>query len=177
MIADPHRRLPNGRTLPELAPDDDALEEFVGHVRACGLLWSELARSHSVEAVLWAWAVLGAQRCRHWWLAPGWPEVVEEFMRCRDRPDRWDHPVIAAVGRVPRPLDLADDDELRRQLAAGPDLLSPEHAAYCMQAGLKAAVRRHARALDRAEWMRLAEALEPTSQHRQPQRSYGQGQS
>jgi hypothetical protein len=40
MIADLHRRLPNGLTLPELAPDNDVVDEFVEHVQACGLLWS-----------------------------------------------------------------------------------------------------------------------------------------
>lgn len=173
MIADLHRRLPNGLTLPELAPDNDALDEFVEHVQACGLLWSELARSHSVETVLWALAVLGAQRCRHWWLAPGWSEVVEEFMRCRERPERWHHPVIATASRVPRLVDLADDDELRRRLEAGPDLLSAEHAAYCMQAGLKAALRTHPRVLNRVEWVCLAEVLEPTPRHRLRSRTDG----
>lgn len=40
MIADLHRPLPNGLTLPELAPDNDVVDEFVDHVQACGLLWS-----------------------------------------------------------------------------------------------------------------------------------------
>jgi hypothetical protein len=42
MIADLHRRLPNGLTLPELAPDNDVVDKFVPHAQACGLLWSVL---------------------------------------------------------------------------------------------------------------------------------------
>lgn len=178
VISDPHRLLPDGRSLAELAPDQGELDLFVEHVRACGRGWTGLARFHSVEAVVLALAVLGVQRCRHWWLAPGWPEVVEEFMRCLKCPDRWYHPVItAAAAGVARPVELADDDELRRRLEAGPDLLSAEHAAYCVQAGLNAAFRIHVGALDRSEWTRLAEVLEPTVRHRQLRRSCGSGRS
>ncbi len=97
------------------------------------------------------------------------------IMLCLRCPTRWYDPVIsAAVTGVSRPVDLAEDDELRRQLEAGPDLLSAEHAAYCMQAGIQAVVRPNARALDRAEWTWLAELLEPDPRRRPPG---GQGQS
>jgi hypothetical protein len=70
-------------------------------------------------------------------------------------------------------VDLADDDELRRRLEAGPDLLSAEHAAYCMQAGLKAALRTHPRVRNRVEWVCLAEVLEPAPRHRLRSRTDG----
>lgn len=137
--------------------------------------WTELVQSYNVEVVV-ALVVVGAQRCRHWWLAPGWPEVVEEVMRSLECPDRWYHSVIIAKPGVPRPLDLADNDDLR-QLEAGPDLLSAEHAAYCILAGLKAVLRTHVCVLAGGEWTQLAELLESTVGHHQPRRARGHGWS
>ena len=81
-------------------------------------------------------------------LAPGWPEVVEEVMRCLE--------------------DL-------RQCEAGPDPLSAEHAVYGMLAGLKAVFRTHVCVLARGEGTWLAGLLESTVRDRQLWRTRGRG--
>ncbi|HEY2762949.1 MAG TPA: hypothetical protein VGJ13_02895 [Pseudonocardiaceae bacterium] len=173
VIADPDRRVPDGRRLADLAPDSIAVDLFFAHVEACEKRWVDLARFYGFAAVVLALAVLGARRCRYWWTAPGWPGMVDEFVRRLEDPARWDDPtMIAAVRRVPRPPDLADQEDLRRLLKAGPDLLSAAQAAYCLRTGLLAVPRTWVCPIGRGEFARLTRVLEPTTRpHRRSRRA------
>lgn len=129
------RRMPDGRTIAELAPDAVQLAAFERHVWTLCTGWSRVGAEYGAQQIMALLAVYAGRYCWRWWLAPGWPDVVGEFVRRLDEPARWRDPEI--VGQVTRVgvLDI-DGGELRDLLLAGPDRLTPTTAAQCLRAGL-----------------------------------------
>jgi len=132
MLSAPVRRLPDGRTLEELAPAREDLMAFVGHVQEHARWWADRAARHGLHEVLLVLACHAALWCRRWWLAPDWPYLIGEFGRRVSDPG---HRAAYAQDAGPPP-DVASGSELRDLLAAGPDRLTAQLASYCLRAGL-----------------------------------------
>lgn len=162
VIADPQRRLPDGRTLVELAPSPAHFGVFAAHVRECARWWTVLAAEHGLEPVLWMLACTGGARCQRWWSTPWWPARVEEFVRRLRDPARWDDPLIMAhLNELSAPRDAADHDELRRRLLAGPDRLSAAGAEYCLLTGLGDGALAARPLIDRRAYSDIMSVLDP----------------
>jgi hypothetical protein len=129
--------LPDGRVLRDLAPGQAGLDAFADYVDAVTCQWVAAAEVLGGGTVLMMVAVLGAARCRRWWLGLDWPGLVAEFIVRVKEPGRWRDPaMIAHLRRLDQPAQGADPDRLRRLLLAGPDRLDADTARYCLQAGL-----------------------------------------
>jgi hypothetical protein len=139
VLADPCRRLPDGRRVVDVAPSRSEWEAYRGHVTACCTRWDALAASFGVAAVLVLLACRGARFNWAWWRSTGWPWLVEEFIRRLDEPRRWNSAWEIANRRAlgDPPGDLSSQD-LRSVLLAGPDRLNAATASYCLRAGISA---------------------------------------
>lgn len=138
MLSAPGRRLPDGRTLEELAPAREDLAAFAQHVREHTRWWADLAAGHGLYEVLLVLACHAALRCRRWWLGPDWPYLIGEFARRSAEADPGQLSVeqAARAQSTGPPPDMAGGSELRDLLSAGPDRLTAELAMYCLRAGL-----------------------------------------
>jgi hypothetical protein len=131
-LADPGRRLPDGRTVGELAPDAQGLEVYGGQVRGFVVRLGRLVERLGPEVVVGALACYAAAACWQWWLAPGWPSMVEMIMRNLEGGCCYSfQPVRCSAGSILIPGEL-DLSEVRRRLVAGPDRLSATEARYCL---------------------------------------------
>jgi hypothetical protein len=100
-LADSARRLPDGRTLTELALDPAQVVAFERHVWMFCARWNRVAARYGVPEIIALLALYAGRYCWRWWLAPGWPHVVDEYVRRLDDPARWRDPVMAErVARV-----------------------------------------------------------------------------
>jgi hypothetical protein len=135
-LTDPDRLLPDGRTQRDLAPGQRGLDAFATHVDAATCQWMTAAEILGGRTVLLV-AVLGAGRCRRWWLGPDWPSLVAEFIARAKDPGRWRNPAMTAhLRQLDRPAQGVDLERLHRLLLAGPDHLDADTARYCLNAGL-----------------------------------------
>lgn len=143
-VADPDRRLPDGRALSEFAPSQDQFRHFCMDVQGHCREWTLQAEEYGLHRVTLALACeAGTGLCRRWWLGPDWPAIVEEFVARLDDPRRWeDQTMIDWTSRLERPVDLPGHCTLRALLLNGPDLLTAEWADYCLRAGLGAIIPR-----------------------------------
>jgi hypothetical protein len=134
-LANPERRLPDGRTLTEIAPDPAQLVAFERHVWMFCDRWNSVAARYGTPEVIALLALYAGRYCWRWWLAPGWPHVVDEYVRRLGDPARWGDPIMAEhVTRMGAP-DI-DRGDLRDLLLAGPDQLTAATAAHCLLTGL-----------------------------------------
>ena len=127
-LADSRRRLPDGRTVAELAPDAAQLAAFERHVWMFCTRWSGVAGEYGASETMALLAVYAGRYCWRWWLAPKWPVVVDEFMR------RWHNAMTNRLGDIGR-RDTSGGD-LGDLLLAGPDRLTASAAAHCLRLGL-----------------------------------------
>jgi hypothetical protein len=136
LLSAPGRRLPDGRTLEELAPAREDLMMFAWHVQEHTRWWANLAAWHGLYEVLLVLACHAALRCRRWWLGPDWPYLIGEFARRAADPGQLSVEQAVRVRSTGPPPVVAGGSELRDLLAAGPDRLTAELALYCLRAGL-----------------------------------------
>jgi hypothetical protein len=132
-IAKPGRRLPDGRTMAEFAPDRSGLQALEDHVRELTHLWAQLFIDLGPRATLTLLACLAARWCWRWWLTPTWPHVVAGFVRQARGTLREVHG-YRSLGMPPP--SARDPVQLGHRLLAGPDRLSAVEAAYVVRAGL-----------------------------------------
>jgi hypothetical protein len=134
-LVDPSRQLPDGRMLAALPPEPAQLALLDDHVRTLCDVWTSHAVHLGLRTMLTLLSCYAARFCRRWWLTPSWPHIVAEYIRrignpacCRDQP----------AGLWRRPTDGTDNEQLRRLLLAGPDMLGAEAAADALRTGLGA---------------------------------------
>jgi hypothetical protein len=128
-VVAPSRRLPDGRTIAELAPDGRQLLLLEEHASGLASLWGRRFRECGVREVLSVLACCAARWCWRWWLSPTWPAVVDAFLG----------QVSTAVHGLTTPEEMRGEHGLKRLvevLLAGPDRLSPEAASWVVRAGL-----------------------------------------
>jgi hypothetical protein len=136
-LADPGRRLPDGRTLREWAPDAERLAQHQRHVRRFSVGLGELVAEQGFRETVVLLACYAAVYCWRWWLTPGWPKQVEESVRRLADPGRWvDGEMRTYARRLGPPPDGVTADTIRALLLAGPDLLDADTAAYCLRVGV-----------------------------------------
>ena len=137
VLAAPGRRLPDGRTVAELAPGPRELDRYRAHVVAYCMRWDAVAAQIGVDAILTLLACRGATFNWDWWLSTGWPSLVDEFIRRLYDPQRWGSDQEEANRRrLGDPPGGLTSEELRSALLAGPDQLDTATAEYCLRAGL-----------------------------------------
>jgi len=167
-LAAPDRRLPDTRTVGELSPGRIELASYQDHVAEITREWTNAANQLGTHALLVLLAVTAASTCRDWWLAPGWPDVVAEFIACVKDPERAGSPAITTRLRtLARPAQASDPDQLRRLLLAGPDRLDIETASFCLRTGLGVLLPIHDRSLPLAPHRGTRPSLTPA-----PRRAY-----
>ena len=137
VLLDPHRRLPDGRPIIELAPSLLEFIRYQKHVVAYCARWEAVATDVGEAALLTLLAGRGATFNWNWWRSTGWPQLVDEFIRRLDDPQRcgnaWElHP----RRRLGDPPGSITSQELRSALLAGPDRMDTTTADYCLRAGL-----------------------------------------
>lgn len=131
------RRLPNGRTVAELAAGDERLAEYERHVLWCRDRWAALTAEFGLRVAVLMLACRGAWGCRRWWMHPDWPPQVDKFITFLNEPDLHPNPkVAAAIPGLQRQGRLRDPHEIQQRLLAGPDLLDARLAADCLWNGL-----------------------------------------
>lgn len=131
------RRLPDGRTVADLALDDEQVADYRSHVAWHQDRWLGLTAECGLRVALVMLACQGAWLCRRWWLHPDWLRQVDEFVTYLNEPSRHPDPeAAAALQELQQHGQLANPDEVRRSLLAGPDLLDARTAAYCYWLGL-----------------------------------------
>jgi hypothetical protein len=136
-LADPLRRLPDGRSVLELAPSSSELTRYLMHLAACCTRWKTAAADVGEEAVLTLLACRGAIFNWHWWLSTGWPQLVDEFVRRLDDPTWWRSAwELDNRRRLGAPTREVTSEELFLKLLAGPDRLDAVTAQFCIRAGL-----------------------------------------
>jgi hypothetical protein len=131
-LVDPGRRLPDGRTVGELAPDARGLGVYGDQVRGFFVRLGRLVDCLGPEVVVGAMACYAAAVCWQWWLAPGWPSMVDMIMRNLEGGCSYSFQSVSCSVRsilIPGELDLSG---VRRRLVAGPDRLSATEARYCL---------------------------------------------
>jgi hypothetical protein len=131
-LADPGRRLPDGRTVGELAPDAQGLGVYGDQVRGFFVRLKRLVEWLGPEAVMGTLACYAAAACWQWWLAPGWPSMVDMIMSNLEGGCSYSFQPASYSPRsilIPGGLDLSG---VRRRLVAGPDRLSATEARYCL---------------------------------------------
>ncbi|UWZ39766.1 hypothetical protein Drose_17005 [Dactylosporangium roseum] len=139
VLCDRARRLPDGRRLPDLAPDRGQLALYEQHVAAYCAQWRLVASDVGPQKLFTLLACHAAIFNWRWWLSTGWNQLVAEFIRRIDDPNRWDDPWEVANLRRLGPLpDGLTTEQLHTVLLAGPDYLSPAVAGFCLRAGLGA---------------------------------------
>ncbi|MGO9078607.1 MAG: hypothetical protein ACLQDY_06140 [Streptosporangiaceae bacterium] len=135
-VVNPHRRLPTGATLRDVAQGnladlendaDQALSAFVyqGEDRGIGFAFCRAA-AH------------GGLACRHWWGHPAWTRLVGRFLRALD--DSGDSP-WGPEGQFrarlrPEPPAVRDRAALRRTLLHQPWTLDTDSAQWIVSAGI-----------------------------------------
>jgi hypothetical protein len=144
VLADPHRQLPDGRLLIELAPSPLEFARYQAHVAACCARWESTAADIGEAPVFTLLACRGARFNWHWWRSTGWLRLVDEFIRRLDDPERWsDAWELINRRRLGDPPGGMTSEELRLQLLAGPDRLDTATAQFCLRAGLSALKPHH----------------------------------
>jgi hypothetical protein len=144
VLADPVRRLPDGRSVIELAPSSSELTRYQMHLAACCARWKTAAADIGEATVLTLLACRGATFNWHWWRSTGWPQLVEEFVHRLDDPTRW-----RCAWELDNRRKLGDPtreltrEELLLQLLAGPDRLDAATAQFCLRAGLSSLLPQH----------------------------------
>jgi hypothetical protein len=105
--------------MADVAPNRRQLDMYCRQARGLCRRWADMADGVGLHTALLLLACWAAATCRHWWLAPDWPQLVDRFVGQLDDPR-------CAAGD-PRALDcerpLPDRGQLRRQLLDGPDRL------------------------------------------------------
>jgi len=135
VLADPQRRLPDGRTLAELAGDAVQLGAFQRNVRMFCTRWNTVADRYGASETMALLAIYAGRWCWRWWLAPGWLNVVDEYIRRLDDPTRWVEPAMTWHVATAGAPDLGGV-VLRARLLVGPDQLTAADAAQCFWTGL-----------------------------------------
>jgi len=131
-VVGPDRRLPDGRTLAELAPGRRQLLLLQEHASALATLWARGFVEFGVREVLSVLACCAARWCWRWWLTPTWPNVVDAVVRHITATVRDEHlPLL--LGAAP---SRCGDESLAAMLLAGPDRHSSDMASYVVRAGL-----------------------------------------
>jgi hypothetical protein len=125
----PSRRLPDGRTIAELAPSGPQLLLLQEHALELASLWGRRFREFGVRDVLSLLACCAA-RCWRWWLTPTWPAVVDAFL---GQISTTLHGELIAPGEA---VGEHGAVRLAEVLLAGPDHLRPEVASWVVRAGL-----------------------------------------
>jgi hypothetical protein len=135
-LVNPHRRLPNGMTLAELAGND--LAEYGEHAEDALDAFAATAAQRGTRYALWRAASHGGLACRHWWGTPTWPPLVDRFLYALDQPDDPPGGTDAAVGtQLPAgPASTADRGQLRRVLLRQPWDLDTQAAQWIVHAGI-----------------------------------------
>lgn len=135
-LANPHRRLPTGQTLAELAGDD--LDEYDEHARdTIGGLLAQ-ADSLGVAGSLWRAALHAALACSHWWGTPTWPQLVND---CVNVAFDADHEFWSRYDRRLRELpppaaQIAAPDTMRSILLRRPWTLHDASARWLIRLGV-----------------------------------------
>ncbi len=144
VLADPDRRLPDGRRLAELAPTPAELARYQAHAAAYCARWEEAATKAGLGEILALLACRGATFNWHWWLSTGWSGLVDEFVLRLDDPKRW-HCAWEVSNRrkLGHPPGGSTSEGLRLLLLAGPDQMDAATAQFCLRAGLSALLPHH----------------------------------
>lgn len=131
-VVAPSRRLPDGRTVAEFAPDGRQLLLLQEHASGLASLWGRRFRECGVREVLSVLACCAARWCWRWWLTPTWPAVVDAILSQVSTAMHGEFGLTA-------PDEMIGERGLKRLaevLLAGPDRLSPEAASWVVRAGL-----------------------------------------
>jgi hypothetical protein len=140
------RRLPDGRTLAELAPTRQQLGEYSRVVRDCRDRWFELTSHFGLRVVVVMLARRGLASCQRWWLHPSWPHLVDGFV---------------TIGNTSTTGGLVGSGRVREALLAGPDTLTRAEAIACFRAGISGIVVNRAASRRKVERPRFLSLLEP----------------
>jgi hypothetical protein len=136
-LADPLRRLPDGRSILELAPSSSELTRYEAHLAACCARWKAAAANIGEATVLTLLACRGVIFNWHWWRSTGWPQLVDEFVRRLDDPKQWKCGwELDSRRRLGHPTGEGTSEDLFLKLLAGPDRLDAATAQLCIRAGL-----------------------------------------
>jgi len=135
-VVNPHRRLPTGAMLRDVAQGnladlendaDQALSAFAyqGEDRGIGFAFRRAA-AH------------GGLACRHWWGHPAWCGLVGRFLRALDDPgdSHWGHDGQFRTRLRPEPAAVQDRATLRRTLLHQPWTLDADSAQWIVSAGI-----------------------------------------
>jgi hypothetical protein len=145
-VVNPARRLPDGRTVSDLA--GGGLSQLVHDADQALTGWAGLAQDHDMSfAVRWL-AAHGGLACRHWWGHPAWPETVTRFLKVVDDPAdaHWGDRGELRDRLKPEPAMVRDRRALARTLRDRPWRLDGDSALWVVSAGIKhARPRRPAR--------------------------------
>jgi hypothetical protein len=133
MLTDPARCLPGGRTVLEVAAGAENFAIYAEQVNAFFDRYGKLVDRLGSREVVGALACYAAAACWKWWLAPGWPSIVNRFVDSLQKQLAKTRP--STLISPPEKLDLT---RIRQLLMAGPDQLSWEVARCCRIAGLDA---------------------------------------
>lgn len=126
LFSDLERRLPDGRTLAEIALTSHHARQHAEYARAAVRRWELLAAELGQGVLIDLLACAAAWRARRWWGTPWWPHRVEAFVRSLGDQDRAallvDHSIVL--------------DVLRAKLLDGPDQMASRLVAACLRAGI-----------------------------------------
>jgi hypothetical protein len=135
-FTNPHRRLPTGHILAELAGDDMA--EYDQH--AAGVLGGLLARADTlgVAGSLLRAALHGALACPHWWGTPTWPQLVNDCVHAAFDGDheywsRYGHQLSELPAAPPQ---IATPEAMRSILLRRPWTLQAASADWLIRLGI-----------------------------------------
>jgi len=125
VLVEPGRRLPDGRTVWDLAAGTDDFRMYTAQVRAFFDRCLNLVERLGAYDVVGALACHAAAACWKWWLAPGWPSIVDAIMNSIQGRGQ---ALLVACPTMPGELNPT---RVRQTLYAGPDRLSVREARYC----------------------------------------------
>lgn len=157
IVARPDRKLPDGRSVADLAATDADLRDLRRHVNRAADRWTALAERHELAGVRAVLACVQGYQRDLWWLTPWWPNHVDEFIQrienTSQRPDWVPKEVVDALA--------ADAEGLRAVLLDGPDKLSRTAAHLCVAAGLGHGDRHALRHLPSRPYRLVTALLDP----------------
>ncbi len=126
VLSDLERRLPDGRTLAEIAPSPDEARMHVAFVHAAVRRWEALAAVVGPGAVVGILACAGGWRARRWWGSPWWPRRVSAFLDGLDEQARCGFRSDHGIG----------PEALGARLLDGLDRMDSGLVAACLRAGI-----------------------------------------
>ena len=135
-VVNPHRRLPTGAILRDVAQGNLAdLENDADQVLSAFVYQSE---DRGVGFAFRRAAAHGGLACRHWWGHPAWPRLVGRFLCALDDPSdsHWGADGQFRAQLRPEPAAVQDRATLRRTLLRQPWALDADAAQWIVSAGI-----------------------------------------